>query len=360
MKHITEYRDREKSAAIARAIADAAGATPMTIMEVCGTHTMAIAKFGLRGLLPKNINLISGPGCPVCVTPNEYLDHAIAIARRPSVITCTFGDMMKVPGSSTSLEGERAAGRDIRIVYSTLDALDIARKCPDKKIVFLGVGFETTAPTIAASILMAADENLRNYFVLSANKVVPPALAALLAMPAKIDGFILPGHVSAVIGSDSYRQLFGMHPVACAIAGFEPLDILDAIREIALQISSGNPRLHNSYRRAVTASGNAKAKAIMGTVFEPCDANWRGIGMIPDSGMNIRDAYSRFDAACAFDVEVEDTTQPEGCRCGDILTGRIRPADCALFGSSCTPASPVGACMVSGEGTCAAHYRYGI
>lgn len=360
MKHITEYRDPEKAAAITKAIADVAGKTPMTIMEVCGTHTMAVARFGLRGLLPKNIDLISGPGCPVCVTPNEYLDHAIAISRLDDVVICTFGDMMKVPGSSTNLEGERAAGRDIRIVYSTLDALDIAGKCPDKKIVFLGVGFETTAPTIAASIRMAADEDLQNYFVLSANKVVPPALAALLAMPAKIDGFILPGHVSTVIGSDSYRQLFDSHPVACAIAGFEPIDILDAIREIAAQISSGAPRLHNSYRRAVTADGNAKAKEAMGAVFEPCDANWRGIGTIPGSGLKIREAYSRFDATRAFDVEIERSIEPDGCRCGEILTGRIRPADCALFGSSCTPEHPVGACMVSGEGTCAAHHRYGI
>lgn len=359
MKYISEYRNREKAAAIAKAIAESAGNRSMTIMEVCGTHTMAIARFGLRSLLPKNINLISGPGCPVCVTPNEYLDRAIAISRLCDVITCTFGDMIKVPGSSTSLECERASGRDIRIVYSTLDALDIARKYPDKRIVFLGVGFETTSPTIAASILMAADENLQNYSVLSANKVVPPALEALLAGPARIDGFILPGHVSTVIGSDSYKRIFDLHPAACAIAGFEPLDILDAIREIAMQISSGGPRLHNSYRRAVSAEGNAKAKAVMSDVFEPCDATWRGIGTIPASGLRIRNAYSRFDAARVFDVTVERTAEPKGCRCGDILTGRIRPSDCTLFGGACTPEHPVGACMVSSEGTCAVYHRYG-
>lgn len=359
MKHVTEYRDREKAEAIAKKIAEATKRGPMTLMEVCGTHTMAIARFGIHRMLPEDINLVSGPGCPVCVTPNEYLDHAIALARKDGVIICTFGDMMRVPGSTSSLEKERARGRDIRIVYSTLDALEIARGNSARQVVFLGVGFETTAPTIATSIRMAVDARMKNYTVLCSNKVVPPALAALLSGPVKIDGFILPGHVSTIIGSESYRALFESHPIACAIAGFEPLDILEAIYELATQIASGSPRLHNSYRRAVTAGGNAKAKALLDEVFEPCDANWRGVGTIPKSGLSIREKYSMYDAARRFDIEIEETIKPGGCRCGEVLTGGIKPFECPLFDKACTPEHPVGACMVSGEGTCAAYFKYG-
>lgn len=359
MKYIAEYRDAEKAKAIATAIAETAKDMQMTIMEVCGTHTMALARFGIRQMLPENIDLISGPGCPVCVTPNSYLDHAIAIARRDDVIICTFGDMIKVPGSTSSLEKEKARGRDIRIVYSTLDALKLAKKEQGKQIVFLGVGFETTAPTIAASIQMAHADGIDNYSVLCSNKVVPPALAALLAGPTKIDGFILPGHVSTIIGADAYVPLFDKKPVACAIAGFEPLDMLEAIYEITKQIASGDPKLHNSYRRVVTGDGNQKAKAVLSDVFENSDANWRGVGTIPASGLSINEKYAFYDAAKRFDVAIEQTVEPTGCRCGEILTGQIKPCDCPLFGEACTPENPIGACMVSSEGTCAAYFKYG-
>jgi len=267
--------------------------------------------------------------------------------------------MIKVPGSSSNLERERAAGCDIRIVYSTLDALDFAKKDPNREFVFLGVGFETTAPTIAASIDIASREQITNYSVLCANKIVPPALLALLAGPTKIDGFILPGHVSTIIGSESYSPVFENHPVACAIAGFEPLDMLEAIYELAIQISSGDPKLHNSYRRVVTADGNEKAKALLERIFEPSDAEWRGVGVIPGSGLSIRNEFSTLDSAKKFNIDIEETLEPAGCRCGEILTGNIKPAECPLFGENCTPSHPVGACMVSGEGTCAAYYKYG-
>ncbi|MBT3182397.1 MAG: hydrogenase formation protein HypD [Deltaproteobacteria bacterium] len=359
MKYITEYRDREKANAIANRIVAVAKDQSMTIMEVCGTHTMALARFGIRQILPQNINLISGPGCPVCVTPNRYLDHAIALARQDNTIICTFGDMIKVPGSTSSLESERARGQDIRIVYSTLDALELARNNIDKEIIFLGVGFETTAPTIAASIDIASRQSISNYSVLCANKVVPPALLALLSGRTEIDGFILPGHVSTIIGSESYTPIFEKHPVACSIAGFEPSDMLEAIYELAVQISSGDPKLHNSYRRVVTANGNIKAKALLNRIFEASDAEWRGIGNIPESGLSIRDEFSSYDAAKKFNVTIEETVEPAGCRCGEILTGNIKPADCPLFGNNCTPSHPIGACMVSSEGTCAAHFKYG-
>jgi len=358
MKHVTEYRDKEKATALVKSIVDVAGDKTMTIMEVCGTHTMALARFGIRQMLPSNIRLISGPGCPVCVTPNNYLDHAIALGHRGNTTICTFGDMMRVPGSTSSLERERAAGCDIRIVYSTLDALAFARKNPGRDTIFLGVGFETTAPTIAASIKIASDEGLKNYSVLSANKAVPPALLALVSGPLMIDGFILPGHVSTIIGARAYRPLFDAHKIAGAIAGFEPLDMLEGIFEIAKQVTSDHPTLSNSYKRVVTEEGNLNAQALLDEIFETCDTEWRGVGTIPASGLAIREKYSEYDAAKKFDVEIEPTVEPKGCRCGEILTGSIRPADCPLFGNTCTPAHPVGACMVSSEGTCAAYFKY--
>lgn len=358
MRYITEYRDKEKVDALAREIERVAGDTPMTFMEVCGTHTMAIARFGLRSLLPKTIRLISGPGCPVCVTPNGYLDHAIALSRRPNTAICTFGDMMRVPGSTTSLEKEHAAGGDIRIVASTLDALSFARKDKGRDIVFLGVGFETTAPTVASSILTARAEGLANYSVLCANKVVPPALLALLAGPVELDGFILPGHVSAIIGARAYRSILSENDKAGVIAGFEPTDILEAILELARRTASGVGGLHTSYSRAVSDEGSAKALSVMSEVFEPCDAKWRGLGTIRASGLKIREDFSAFDAARRFQTEVEPEVEPAGCRCGEILTGCISPDECPLFGNACTQEHPVGACMVSSEGTCAAHYSY--
>ncbi len=358
MRYVTEYRDIERVSALSREISQVAGGRPMTFMEVCGTHTMAIARFNVRSLLPGGMRLISGPGCPVCVTPNACLDRAVAIARLPDTTLCTFGDMIRVPGSSTSLERERAAGLDIRVVASTLDALSFARKEPSRSFVFLGVGFETTAPTIASSIIKAAQEGLENYSVLSACKRVMPALEALLSGPVELDGFLLPGHVSAIIGASAYRDLLAQRCKAGAVAGFEPTDILEGLLSLAKQVAGEKPELSNPYARAVSEEGNSKALSVMDEVFEPCSANWRGLGEIPGSGLRIRGTFGRFDASARFDVEVEPEKEPAGCRCGEVLTGRISPSECPLFGKACTTENPVGSCMVSSEGTCAALYKY--
>ena len=359
MKYLTEYRDREKAMALAASISELAPVHPVTLMEVCGTHTMSIARFGIKSILPKNIDLISGPGCPVCVTPNSYVDHAIALSRKKNLVICTFGDMMKVPGSTSSLAREHMNGADVRMVYSTIDALEIAKQNPQLEIVFLGVGFETTSPTIAASIDIADRSSLKNYSVLSSNKVVPPALEALMSGGPKLDGFLLPGHVSTIIGIKGYSDFASKHSVAMAIAGFEPLDILGAICEIVQQISLGKEMLANSYGRAVSAEGNPRAIEMLEKIFEPCDAAWRGIGVIPESGLKIREEYSRFDAAKKFSVAIEETREHPGCICGSILRGIARPDQCPLFGKNCTPEDPVGSCMVSSEGTCAAAFKYG-
>ena len=358
MRYITEYRDKEKVDALAFEIRRTAGDADMTFMEVCGTHTMAIARFNLRSLLPDGIRLISGPGCPVCVTPNSYLDHAVALSRRPNTTICTFGDMIRVPGSSTSLEKEHAAGRDIRVVASTLDALAIARKSRNRDVVFLGIGFETTAPTIASSILSAKAEGIENYSILCTNKIVPPALSALLEGPARLDGFLLPGHVSTIIGAGAYREIANKSRKAGVIAGFEPTDILEGLLELVRRTADGSGGLHTSYSRAVSEEGNPKALSVMREVFEPCDASWRGLGQIPGSGLSMRESFAEFDAARRFSVEIEPEVEPAGCRCGEILTGEISPDECPLFGSACTTEHPIGACMVSSEGTCAARYRY--
>lgn len=358
MKFVSEYRNPEKAKLLAEKISHIAGDTPMTFMEVCGTHTMAISRFGIRSMLSSSIKLLSGPGCPVCVTPNNYLDHSIALSNLPNVIICTFGDMMRVPGSTSSLERKRAEGKNICIVYSTLDALAIARKNPESEIVFLGVGFETTAPTIAASIQMAAREKLKNYSVLCANKIVPPALEALLSGRVKLDGLLLPGHVSAIIGANAYNSLIEKYRVSAAIAGFEPTDILEAILKLVTFVVDKKSGLHTSYVRAVTDTGNEKAMAVMNEVFELCDSNWRGLGNIPLSGLSIRDGFSFYDAAKKFEVDIEPTVEPVGCKCGEILSGIALPVDCPLFASKCTPENPVGACMVSSEGTCSAYYKY--
>lgn len=332
---------------------------PVRLMEVCGTHTMSIFKSGIRSLLPETIDLLSGPGCPVCVTDQGEIDAFIRLARTENVIVATFGDLIRVPGTDSSLQKERTAGRDIRIVYATLDALDIARKNPEKQVVFLGVGFETTAPTVAAAILAAAASGVTNFTVLSAHKRVVPALFALMETEGvRIDGFILPGHVSVIIGAEAYRPLFDRYRIPCTVAGFEPVDILEAIRLLTESIESADPKLANAYGRAVSAEGNPKALAVMDQVFKSEDAAWRGLGVIPESGLAIRPAFGRFDARRVFELEIPESPPPRGCVCGDILRGVKSPPECALFGTRCTPMGPVGPCMVSGEGTCAAFYRY--
>jgi len=359
MRFITEYRSRAEAERLAREIEAACGGRRMAFMEVCGTHTMSIARFGLRRLLPQSIELISGPGCPVCVTPTSYIDRAARIAALPGVIACTFGDMMRVPGSDGSLESARAGGCDVRPVYSTMDALSAARSNPKRQVVFMGVGFETTAPTVAASILAASEEGIENYSVLSAHKLVPPALGALLEGGAALDGLILPGHVSAVIGAAAYRPLLARHRIPGAIAGFEPTDILSAILALVRMASEQRPGLAICYGRAVSEEGNRRALAAMARTFEPCASEWRGLGEIPESGLAIREEFSAFDAAKRFPVELPPAREDPRCICGKILSGKARPMSCPLFGNACTPERPAGACMVSSEGSCAAEYRYG-
>lgn len=359
MKYVEEFRDGRIARHLASKLAEIATSQVITLMEVCGTHTMVIYRHGIKHLLPENIRLLSGPGCPVCVTPNAFIDKAIAYCHLPGCIVTTFGDMMRVPGSYSSLEREKAEGYDIRVVYSTLDALEVAEKNVDKKVIFLGVGFETTAPTAASSILAAQKRGLRNYFVTSGHKVMPPALKALVdGKSVKVDGFILPGHVSTIIGSKPYSFLPREYDRACVIAGFEPLDIIQGILMLVEQIVSGNPTVEIQYRRVVREEGNPFALKSMEEVFEPTDAEWRGIGMIPGSGLKIRKKYQRFDAEANFEVHVQPPIEKKGCICGLILQGIKVPTECKLFGKVCTPESPVGACMVSSEGTCAAYYKF--
>jgi len=358
IKHMEEYRDSKISRQLAERIRNSSK-KKIRLMEVCGTHTVSIFRSGIRSILPDAISLLSGPGCPVCVTDQREIDTFIELSKIDDVILTTFGDLMRVPGTTSTFQKERANGQDIRIVYSTFDAVEIARNNPDKKIVFPGVGFETTAPTIAASILYAKQMNLDNFFVYSAHKLVPPALNALMATDdVRIDGFILPGHVSVVIGTNAYQEFFDRYKIPCVVAGFEPTDLLQAISVLVDQIEANAPKLVNCYPRAVTFDGNQKAQKIMFEVFETADAPWRGIGTILKSGLKIRNEFANYDAQEMFEFEVPESKDPKGCACGEILTGAKIPPQCPLYKSVCTPVDPVGPCMVSSEGTCAAYYRY--
>lgn len=326
-------------------------------MEVCGTHTMAISKAGLRPLLAPKVELISGPGCPVCVTSARDIGHALALAAMPEVTLATFGDMMRVPGPQGTLSQAASRGAQVKVVYSPLDALQVAETGRDKKVVFLGVGFETTAPLVAAVILMAREKGLDNFYVLSLHKLVPPALKALVEMEDfSIDGFILPGHVSAILGSKAYSFLPEYYDVPCVISGFEPADILQAIYQL-MRMRRDGAGIGIEYSRVVKAEGNRKALDVMRRVFEPADAEWRGLGIIPGSGLQLREEFRPHDAG-AWQVESPEPEREAGCRCGDILCGKIRPPDCPLFARSCTPDQPFGPCMVSTEGTCASYYLY--
>jgi len=354
MKYVDEFRDGrliKKEAAFIRAFVD----RKWRFMEVCGTHTMSIFRFGLRQILPYDIELLSGPGCPVCVTPNGYLDKAIAIAGEKNVIVTTFGDMLRVPGSDSTLEKAKAGGCDIRTVYSTTDALEIAGKNPAKEVVFLGVGFETTAPTVAQSVIIAKRLKITNYSVLSAHKTMPEALGSLAASGANVDGFILPGHVSAITGTAPYRPLAKIYKKRCVVSGFEPLDILQSI---AMLIRQKSPKVEIQYKRIASGGGNPKARASIYKVFEKCGSVWRGIGKVADSGLKIKKSCRDFDAEVKFHPKVRPPKENAACRCGDVLKGLISPTECALFARACTPEHPVGACMVSGEGACAAYYKY--
>ena len=334
--------------------------TPLRLMEVCGTHTVAIFRSGIRSLLPPEVDLISGPGCPVCVTPTREIDRAIEISRDERVVLATFGDLMRVPGSGSSLARMRAEGSDIRVVLSPLDAVGIARDEPGKKVVFFAVGFETTSPAIAVAVKEARRQRVENFSLISSQRLVPPAMKVLLSGgKTGIDGFILPGHVSVIIGSEPYRFVSREYGVPGVITGFQPLDILEGIYQLMRQKREGRAEIEIQYRRAVKPEGNPKAREVMEEVFEPVPARWRGIGEIPDSGLVLRNDFAERDAGSIFPVKIGDAPDPPGCLCGEVLQGLKRPSDCALFDRKCTPEDPVGPCMVSSEGTCAAYYKYG-
>ena len=359
MKFIDEFRNSAAAQGLAVRMQERKTHS-VNLMEVCGTHTVTIFKHGIRQFLPEKVNMLSGPGCPVCVTPNADIDKAIALAQNAEVILATFGDMMKVPGSYSSLHQVKAAGADIRVVYSVLDALKIAEDNPRKSVVFFGVGFETTAPTTASAIFEAERLGIDNFFFLSVHKLIPPAMRALLdSDEVRIDGFICPGHVSTIIGSAPYEFIPREYGIPCVITGFEPLDILQAIDMLLEQLSAEKPRVDIQYRRAVRREGNLIALKYLNTVFEVTDACWRGIGIIPESGLKLGPEYKRFDAEQAFKIVTRPTREATGCCCGDILRGVSTPPECRLFAKACVPEHPVGPCMVSTEGTCSAWYLYG-
>lgn len=365
---VERFRDPDRARALAEAIR-ARATRPIRLMEFCGGHTHAILRYGVPDLLPETIDLRSGPGCPVCVTSAADLDRAIALAQVPDAILTTFGDMIRVPGTRrrspesppASLAEAKARGADIRVVYSPLDALRMAQESPDRPVIFLGVGFETTAPMVASAVLAAEKQKVENFYIFSTHKLTPPATKAILdAGEVALDGIIGPGHVTTVIGAEAWRFLPEGYGIPVAIAGFEPLDILRALLALVEMVEEDRPDVANVYTRSVRPEGNLAAQKTMAQVFEVADAEWRGFGTIPASGLQLREAYARFDAARAFPLEVTSAQEPPGCRCGEVLRGVVRPTECPLFARTCTPEDPVGPCMVSAEGACAAYYRYGI
>jgi len=357
MKYIDEYRKKDLILAVSEELKKISE-KQITLMEVCGGHTMAIHRFGLHALLPATIHLLSGPGCPVCVSSQHFLDTAIACSKIPGAIITTYGDLIRVPGSVTSLEKEKANGADIRIIYSVLEALEIAKNNPEKTVIFLGIGFETTAPATAAAIVQAKNENISNFFVLSAHKVMPPVMKALVNEGVKIDGFIAPGHVTAITGTGIYNDLAAVYGLGVVVAGFEPVDMMQAILMLTLQLESAAPKVEIQYKRIVHPEGNKIALGLLEQVFEQKDDRWRGLGVIPASGLKIREEFAAFDAEKRYPLTVPEPSDPKGCICGSILRGQKTPNDCGLFAGTCTPSDPVGACMVSGEGTCATYYKY--
>jgi hydrogenase expression/formation protein HypD len=359
MRFVDEYRD---PGAVQRALADirALARRPWTLMEVCGGQTHSILKFGLDELLPERVTLVHGPGCPVCVTGLELIDRAVAIAARPDVIFCSFGDMLRVPGSSRDLLAVKAAGGDVRIVYSPLDAVRLARRHRDRKVVFFAVGFETTAPANAMAVHRAAVEGLDNFSVLVAHVLVPPALEALLSDPdVRVQGLLAPGHVCVVTGYRAYEGLARRYHVPIVVTGFEPLDILRGVRAAVAQLERGAAAVENEYPRAVHADGNLEAQRMIGEVFAVTDRSWRGLGVIPRSGYALAPRYARFDAERVFGVQGVTAVEPAECRAGLVLQGRLRPNACPEFGARCSPEHPLGATMVSAEGACAAYFHYG-
>jgi len=358
MKYLDEYRDAAGVRTIADEIARIA-TRPWMIMEVCGGQTHAIIKFGIDELLPEQIILLHGPGCPVCVTPVGIIDQALEIAARPGVIFCSFGDMLRVPGTKRDLFSVKAAGGDVRMVYSPLDALKLARQHPDKEVVFFAVGFETTAPANAMAVFQAAREGIRNFSLLVSHVLVPPAMEALLSSPERrVQGFLAAGHVCAVAGVEAYRPLARKYKVPIVVTGFEPIDVLRGIHYCVRQLEEGRAECENAYTRAVRDEGNPDAMAMVADVFTVIDRSWRGIGTIPQSGLGLSPRYKSYDAAQKFGLATETEEQHSECISGLVLQGLKKPSECPAFGTRCTPEKPMGATMVSNEGACAAYYRY--
>jgi hydrogenase expression/formation protein HypD len=358
MKFMDEYRDAKLAAGYAQAIRGAV-TRPWTLMEICGGQTHAIVKFGIDELLPRELTLVHGPGCPVCVTPLELIDRAIAIARQPGVIFCSFGDMLRVPGSGTDLLSVKAAGGDVRIVYSPLDAVRLAREHPTREVVFFAVGFETTAPPNAMSVFQAKREGLKNFSILVSHALVPPAMEAILGSPAcRVQAFLAAGHVCAVMGYEEYLPIAARYRAPIVVTGFEPLDILQGVLMCVQQLEAGRAEVENQYARAVRREGNVSARQIVDAVFQITSRKWRGVGEIPNSGYGLRDAYAEFDAERRFGVAGHTAEESPECISGLILQGLKKPNECPAFGTRCTPERPLGATMVSNEGACAAYYRY--
>ena len=354
-----ERRQAQELVAVIEREAKAAG-RPLRFMEVCGTHTVSIFRAGIRQLLPENVELVSGPGCPVCVTPDSYMDKAIAYAERDDVIITTFGDMLKVPGSRSSLNEVRAKGADIRIVYSPLDSVKVAAENPDKKVVFLAVGFETTAPTAAATVIAAEKQGLKNLYMLSAHKLVPPVMHTLLNDPdVKVDGFILPGHVCVITGTKPFAFLPAQYHLPGVVTGFEAVPILRSLARLTTMAARGEAAVENEYPSVVRTDGNPVSRQLTEQVYEPVDAEWRGIGMVPKSGLRMRDAFAAHDIERILPLDIQTVPKKTACRCGDVLRGVVKPVECPLFGKACIPTHAVGPCMVSVEGVCAAWYKYG-
>jgi hydrogenase expression/formation protein HypD len=358
VKFIDEYRDAGQAAAYARALRQIT-TRPWTLMEVCGGQTHAIVKFGVDELLPEGITLVHGPGCPVCVTPLELIEKAIEIASRPGVIFCSFGDMLRVPGRSTDLLSVKARGGDVRIVYSPLDALQIARTHPDREVVFFAVGFETTAPANAMTVFQAAEGGLKNFSILVSHVLVPPAMEAILSSSqSKVQGFLAAGHVCTVMGYTEYEPIARKYHVPIVVTGFEPLDILQGVYMCVKQLEDGRAEVENQYARAVRRAGNVPAQQLIREVFRIVPRKWRGVGEIPESGLGLQDRYRAFDAELRFGVADERIDEPSECISGLIMQGLNKPHECPAFGTRCTPEHPLGATMVSSEGACAAYYRY--
>jgi len=359
MKYLDEYRDGDIAAKLVERIRRVQ-TKPWVIMEVCGGQTHSIVKNGIDHLLPKGVELVHGPGCPVCVTPLEMIDKAHAIARRPDVVFCSFGDMLRVPGSNGDLFSIKSQGGDVRVVYSPIDCLKIAKANPDRQIVFFAIGFETTAPANAMLAWQARATGMTNVSLLVSHVLVPPAIEAILSSPQnRVQGFLGPGHVCAVVGYREYEPLAGRFHVPIVVTGFEPLDILEGVLMVIEQLEQGRAEVENQYSRVLDRGGNRPAQDLIGKVFEVSDRKWRGVGNIPGSGFQLRDEFREFDAEHRFSVETIDTMEPPVCIAGQILQGIKKPHDCPAFGTECTPQHPLGATMVSAEGACAAYYAYG-